>query len=120
MAVSQVVTAIRKAVLFNGSMATDFRSDVADIKDQTMGFIQAFYDGHNALDGAFELFVGSEFCGDDNKLARLPKSEMTIDTGCQSVGWNLIGPGYRFIQVRYTANSVTAGTARIIAVCKKG
>lgn len=109
-----------QAILYEGSMGSNFRSKVGDLKEMTHGFIQAFYSGHDALDGVFELFVSGYFCGDDDLMARYPCSEFMIDAGCNSLGWNLVGAGYRYVQIRYTANSVTTGTVKIKAIGKRG
>lgn len=110
---------VDQAILYEGSLGSDFRSKVGDLKEMTMGFVQAFYSGHDALDGEFELFVSGFFCGDDDVMSRYPCSNFSIDAGCASLGWNLISAGYRFIQIRYTANNVTAGTVVIKAIGKR-
>jgi hypothetical protein len=111
---------INKSELYNGSLSADFRSKVGDLKEMSLGYIQAVYSGHDATDGAFELFVAATFCGTDDHFARYPNSALTMDAGCASIGWNLLCAGYRFFQIRYTKNSVTAGTVEIFAIAKKG
>jgi len=109
-----------QAILYSGSLASDFRSSVGDLKEMTHGFVQAFYSGYDNFDGTFELFVSGFFCGNDDVMSRYPCSAAPIDVGCSSLGWNLIAAGYRFIQIRYTANSVTTGTVTIKAIGKRG
>ena len=112
---------LEKAILYNGSLGADFRSDVGDLKEMALGYVQAVYTGHDAFDGVFELFVANTFCGEStDHFARYPNSQLQIDAGCGSVGWNLVCAGYRFFQIRYTANSVTTGDVEIVAVGKKG
>ena len=97
---------------------TDFSSSVGDFKEMTVGFIQACYSNLAANTGHFELWVGA-IC-DENKLARHPGSKVSVDSECNSVSWNLCCIGFRFFQVRYTANGETAGTVdRIVAIGKK-
>lgn len=111
---------IDQAILFDGSLGADFRSKVADLKEMTQAFVQVFYQDNDNWDGTFELWISGFFCGDDEVMARYPCSVQMLDSGCKSLGWNLIAAGYRFVQVRYTAGSVTTGTCKVKAIGKKG
>ena len=97
----------------------DFNSDVGDFQDSTVGFIQATYSSLTVFSGCFELFV-SIIC-DPTTLVLLPNSKQCADAKCPAVGYHLTQIGFRFFQLRYTANGETTGTIdRIVAVGKKG
>jgi hypothetical protein len=113
----ETVRNTHKTPIFEGSMGADFISTVGDFREMSIGFIQAIYDGVDAFDGSFEIFVGIE--NDESTFARLPNSALVMDADCNSICWNLCCIGYRFFYVKYTANSVTTGTVKLLARGKK-
>jgi hypothetical protein len=106
--------------LFNGSLADDFKSDIGDLREMTLGFIQIIYSGSAIYDGYFQLYISNIYCNDSNDSMFAKYGEpITMDTTCGSIGWNLSKIGYRFIQIRFTKNNVFEGSCRIIARGKK-
>jgi hypothetical protein len=106
--------------LYDGPIDTDFKSDIGDLREMTLGFVQVIYKDNNLYDGYFQLFVSNIYCndGDDSMFAKYGEP-LDMDSSCGSIGWNLTRVGYRFIQIRFTKNNVSSGTARIIARGKK-
>jgi hypothetical protein len=106
--------------LYNGPMDVDFKSDIGDMREMNLGFIQVIYNGNDIYTGKFQLYISNIYCndGDDSMFAKYGP-EISMDALCGSIGWNLSKIGYRFVQVRYAANGISSGTTRIIARGKK-
>jgi len=109
---------IYTAELYNGPLDEDFYSEVGDFREMAIGFIQVIYTGINNPLGEFKLLVSLE--KDPATFAVLPSSEQNMGGVCNSIAWNLVAMGYRFIKIQYTANGGSTGSARIIAIGKKG
>ena len=109
-----------QSYLYDGDLTSDFKSDVADFREMTMGFVQVIYKDTDIYDGEFQLYVSNIYCndGDDSMFAKYGEA-ILMDTTCGSVGWNLTKIGYRFGQVRFLKNNVFEGSCKIIARGKK-
>ena len=108
-------------ILYDGTIGSDFKGDVGDFREMTLGFIQIIYNGSAIYDGSFQVYISNIYCndGDDSMFAKYGQA-VTMDSQCGSIGWNMSKIGFRFIQIRYTKNNVFEGTCRIIARGKKG
>lgn len=107
-------------VLYDGPINIDFHSNVGDMREMTLGFIQIIYKDTAIYDGSFGLYISNIYCndGDDSMFASYGQS-MAMDSGCGSIGWNMSKIGFRFIQIRYVKNNVIAGSCKIIARGKR-
>jgi hypothetical protein len=109
-----------QVILFDGSLDTNFHSDVGDLREMTLGFIQIIYNGTAIYDGSFQIYISNIYCndGDDSMFAKYGQP-VTMDSQCGSIGWNMSKIGFRFIQIRYTKNNVFEGSCRISARGKR-
>lgn len=106
------------AKLYDGPLTDDFYSEIGDFREMAIGFIQAIYSDIDSNLGEFKLLVSLE--KGPETFAVLSSSEQTMGGTCNSVAWNLVAMGYRFIKIQYTANGGSTGNVRIIAIGKKG
>lgn len=119
-AVRQYVRNVNKVTLYKGPMNVDFRTDVGDIQDNRLLFVQAMFTGNNDSSGVCELYVGARFCGTDDYLVPFPCGQKQMSDSCPALGWHISDSAFRFFQIRFTANTVMTGEAEIIAIAKKG
>ena len=106
--------------LYDDILGADFKSDVGDMREMTLGFVQVIYKNTDIYDGYFQLYISNIYCndGDDSMFAKYGEP-LLMDGTCGSIGWNLTKIGYRFIQIRFIKNNVFEGTCKIVARGKK-
>lgn len=112
------VTASGSIVLNDGlDMGDAWVSDVIDFKDMVIGSIQIYWSGVDAVDGSFTLKISNLPEGD----SFVPYETAVMTADCNAHIFLLTSGfiGFRYAKIEYTPNSVSAGTAKIIAVGKK-
>ena len=110
-------TNVHRPILFQGGMAVDVDSHIADFKEMSIGSVQAWWMGNDGNGGMIQVLV-SNF-PEASTFAPLPDSLASMDTDRKSILWNIGVLGFRYAFVRYTANGVTEGTLHISALAKK-
>lgn len=108
---------LAKVVLYEGAMGSNFESKIADFKEMSIAFIQFIYTGNDNITPQLQLWVSID--DKDLTFAYLPDSAQTLVADNQSICWNISSIGWRFLKLKFIANTNLNGTCRILAVGKK-
>ena len=104
------------------SLATAFASSVIDFKDMPLGSIHIFWSGIvGDLDGVFKVYASNvpDLSSFDVDGTEIDGASIVPHNASGSRIWIRDRIGFRYALVRWTPNSITAGTGDIIAIGKK-
>lgn len=106
---------LQRAYLCQGqSLGSSFISDIADFKEMVVGSVQAVWSGDDATTGELELWSSD----DGVHFDRIDGSLRDLNHPNKTRLWNLGVIGFRYLQLRYDAKTVTAGTLEAFALGK--
>jgi hypothetical protein len=102
------------------SLAVGFSSDIIDFKDMPMGSIHVFWRSvTGAFDGEFKIYASNipdDAAFTDNEI---DGAVIVIHNANGSRLWIRDRLAFRYAQVRYVPNGVTAGEVDLVAIGKK-
>lgn len=101
------------------NLAADYQSEVLFFRDCNMASIHVVYQGVNATTGIFVVHGGLSPTPSDMDDNDIDYSDFTVPKAAGSHLWEYTALTWKYGQLRWKANSVSAGTAKILACGKK-